>query len=407
MAGQPLASAVRAGPAWSGLRFWLLDLAADVSESVADHTEPEVLASDRIWIGADGRARWLDFSVSGDVAPTTDDADRHGALASLQAVLSEVTSTARPHGDGALGEAPPLPLAAALFLRRLKQSGFDSFSELLGALRSLAAADAAVRKRHRFAQILICGTFPACAAIAVAVVPYMMREWVDLNELLTQVEIRRPRIEQGDNEEMIRALEIVIASRHRTIIGDPGFPTASLPPPLREQLEDAQDMIDRHPSVTASELRDAEAQLEPVFAQIESRISSLQLAALIFSLFMTPLGLFGLLSTALFRGGLLLRLFGMAVVDARGQPAAFWRVLARGTMAWGTVIVLFYPGYWGGSGLISGLIPFDSQSTAVGDQGWLGVALSALLITAAAAWAVLHPARGLQDRLAGTYLVPR
>ena len=409
--GQPLASAVRARPAWSGLRLWLLDLAAEASESVADHTEPELLASDRIWIGADGRARWLDFSVSGDVAPATDDPDRHGALAGLQRVLSEVTSTARPHGDGAHGEAPPLPLAAGRFLKRLEQSGFDSFSELLGALRSLAAADAAVRKRHRFAQILICGAFPVFLAVSIGMITYLAPriEWIHLNELLRQVEIRRPRIEQGDNEEMIRALEIVIASRHRTIIGDPGFPTASLPPRVREQLEDARDMIDRHPSVTASDLRDAEAQLEPLFAQIEARNqSSAQVGARSVSFSMTLLGQVGLLSTALFRGGLLLGLFGMAVVNARGQPAAFWRVLARGTMVWGTVIVLF-PGYWSRSFLLSRLIPFDAlrrMSEAVGDYGWLGVAPSVLVITAAASWAVLHPARGLQDRLAGTYLVP-
>ena len=104
-----------------------------------------------------------------------------------------------------------------------------------------------------------------------------------------------------------------------------------------------------------------------------------------------------------------MRLFGMAVVDAKGRPAAFWRVLARGTIVWGTVIVLF-PGYWDRSFLLSRLIPFDAlreMSAAVGDYGWLGVAPSLFLITAAAAWAVFHPARGLQDRLAGTYLVPR
>ncbi len=398
-------------PAWSGLRLWLLDLAADVSESETDHTEPEVLASDRIWIGADGRARWLDFSVSGDVPPATDDSDGHGGLPTLQAVLSEATSNARPLGDGSHGEIPPLPLAASRFLRRLKQSGFDSFSELLGTLRSLAVADAVVRKRHRFAQILMCGALPAFLAVAIGIFAYVAQrsEWVRLDDLLTQVEIRRPRIEQGNNEEMIRSLEIVIASRFRTIVGDLKLWTASLPPSQRERLEDAQDMIDRHPGVTASELRDAEAQLEPLLAQVEARNQRRVSDGRSVSFSMTLLAQFGLLSTVLFRGGMLLRLFGMAVVDAKGRPAAFWRVLARGTIVWGTVIVLF-PGYWDRSFLLSRLIPFDAlreMSAAVGDYGWLGVAPSLFLITAAAAWAVFHPARGLQDRLAGTYLVPR
>ena len=329
----------------------------------------------------------------------------------LQAVLSEATSNARPLGDGSHGEIPPLPLAASRFLRRLKQSGFDSFSELLGTLRSLAVADAVVRKRHRFAQILMCGALPAFLAVAIGIFAYVAQrsEWVRLDDLLTQVEIRRPRIEQGNNEEMIRSLEIVIASRFRTIVGDLKLWTASLPPSQRERLEDAQDMIDRHPGVTASELRDAEAQLEPLLAQVEARNQRRVSDGRSVSFSMTLLAQFGLLSTVLFRGGMLLRLFGMAVVDAKGRPAAFWRVLARGTIVWGTVIVLF-PGYWDRSFLLSRLIPFDAlreMSAAVGDYGWLGVAPSLFLITAAAAWAVFHPARGLQDRLAGTYLVPR
>ncbi len=415
--GLPLKTAVRTKPPWSALRLWLLDLAAEVAEGCSDHTEPEKLALGRIWIGADGRARWLDFPVSDDPPRAAGDRGGHNVLADLQAVLSQVTSAARPHGDGAHGKILPLPVAASGFLRRLKQTGFDSLSELLGALRSLSGTDAAVGRQSRFAQILICAAFPLLSTIAIGTAGYMVQriprdypEWGRLDELLTQVAIMRPRIERGNNEETIRALEVVIASQHRTLIEDPELWPPGLSERQRERIEDAQDIIDRHPSVTVSELRDAESQLQPVFARIEALQQGRDaVAARSVSVSMTLLGVFGLISTALVRGGLLLRLFGMAVVDASGQPAAFWRVFLRGTLIWGTVIVLF-PGYWGNSFLLSRLVPFDAlreMSVSVGEYGWLGVAPSALLITAAAAWAVLHPSRGLQDRLAGTYLVPR
>ena len=122
---------------------------------------------------------------------------------------------------------------------------------------------------------------------------------------------------------------------------------------------------------------------------------------------MTLLGLFGLVSTALFRGGLLLRLFGMALVDAGGRPATFRRILLRGVLVWGAVIMLFPGGWLFASSRFFSVDALSGLSSALAQYGFLGMAPSAALIAAAAAWAVFHPSHGLQDRLAGTYLVTK
>jgi len=85
-------------------------------------------------------------------------------------------------------------------------------------------------------------------------------------------------------------------------------------------------------------------------------------------------------------------IFRLAVVDAHGEPAARGRLTARWAIIWLPIIV-----------------PLGSFAV-LGD--WTGgptivSALVLLLWTAAAAYAVVDPHRGLHDRLAGTWVVRR
>ena len=70
----------------------------------------------------------------------------------------------------------------------------------------------------------------------------------------------------------IDALEVYIAGRYRTVIDDPALRPPRLSERLRQRLQGAPAIIDRHPNVTAPELRDAESQLEPVLGQLEASL---------------------------------------------------------------------------------------------------------------------------------------
>ena len=101
-----------------------------------------------------------------------------------------------------------------------------------------------------------------------------------------------------------------------------------------------------------------------------------------------------------FRGGVLLRAFGIAVVTRSGRQASWLRAGLRGLVAWGPALV-FAVGLWRAD--IKYDTEFSSKQPAVLIAA--GICLLAFLVGAVvAAW---RSQRGLQDYAAGTWLVPR
>src|SRR5262249_31453005 len=91
-----------------------------------------------------------------------------------------------------------------------------------------------------------------------------------------------------------------------------------------------------------------------------------------------------LASAFAFRSGAWLRAFGIAVVTQDGVEASRLRAVCRAAVAWS----------W---------VPIQVMATAL---GWPLVSV-AILKVAGLFYAADNPTRGLQDRIARTYLVPR
>ena len=107
---------------------------------------------------------------------------------------------------------------------------------------------------------------------------------------------------------------------------------------------------------------------------------------------------FALLSGFLARGGLTLRAFGAAVVNRRGEPASRFRTLWRATVTWAPAGILS----------LVFLVFKSGWATANPDPRVLILpSLGMALLAAGAAWTAFHPSRSIQDRLAGTWIVPR
>jgi hypothetical protein len=105
-------------------------------------------------------------------------------------------------------------------------------------------------------------------------------------------------------------------------------------------------------------------------------------------------GFFSTLFAMIFRGGLSLKLFGMGVRNRRGEMASRLRCAWRSLLVWIPLLVLYGTGGW----------------LATHGHVAVGVACSlatALIHALALAYAIWRPSRSLQDRLAGTQLVPR
>ena len=101
----------------------------------------------------------------------------------------------------------------------------------------------------------------------------------------------------------------------------------------------------------------------------------------------------GLVSPVIVPGGFAMRQLGLAVVDRTGREISRWRSLGQAVVAWSPILLLVVPLY-GVSGTMQ--------------PGWRVVAAGLVAtFVVGAGYAIVHPTRGLQDRLVGTWLVPR
>src|ERR1019366_1427040 len=129
---------------WREVRYWLHDLATEISAAEKDGTLPE-LALDRAWITGEGRAKLLDFPAPGpgwetesrnpkaesNLLPPTQTAQ--GFLAEVAAVALAGTGAASAKTAGEV--AVPRPLHARAFLKSLSQmAGADAVAAALKPL---------------------------------------------------------------------------------------------------------------------------------------------------------------------------------------------------------------------------------------------------------------------------------
>ena len=130
----------------------------------------------------------------------------------------------------------------------------------------------------------------------------------------------------------------------------------------------------------------------------------------------------GLFCSLVSRGGIALRLIGAAVVTRNGAPASGARARLRAVLSWAPVLAASTALFAGHLPLLT-LTPPASQFYAVRvlqffpvffpSEPTFVIARVAIITVAMAVFAigviaaVIEPERGLQDRLAGTWLVPR
>jgi len=111
--------------------------------------------------------------------------------------------------------------------------------------------------------------------------------------------------------------------------------------------------------------------------------------------FAVTLGLYvgvpALVAALLFRGGLVLLASGVTFVRRDGAPASRLRVFWRGLVAW--------------SPLLAAPFVFGFLKLAAG--GVVAGTIAAVLVCALTVISLSLPTRGLPDRLAGTWPVPR
>jgi hypothetical protein len=422
--GKPLVNLIQSAQPWERVRYWLHDLAAEISVAEKDGSLPRVMALDRVWITRDGRAKLLDFPApgagdspslasncsgasaerrnitTGTTAALCRDAATHGAQQFLDQVAAAVltgNASIKSAGDAAF----PLPLHARDFLKRLTQ--FPNAEAVAKALKLLLSRRAVVSRWRRAAVVAGCVAFPLFASVGMVFGLAFIEQFnrihpglMELQMLLQHRAVLNSRWAKNQPHPTDRQFAIYIAQHYRGVVTNRTtwssvFAAAMVKGEIRRFAEQS---VAEHPAPTAEEMADAEAalkgQLPPADGLTVLRQPWFPLAAGAGALGIY-VGIPALIAALLFRGGLVLRVVGVTFVRRDGRRASRLRVFWRALVAW--VPLLLAVALAGGLKSVLGLFP--------------AALVSALLLGGLAILSLALPKRGLPDSFAGTWPVPR
>jgi hypothetical protein len=215
--------------------------------------------------------------------------------------------------------------------------------------------------------------------------------------------------------EKIAAMEKYIAYRFGSTIRDrqqwtSNFANSSI---SSQNRTIAEKIVADHPHVTSAEFEAAEKLVIPVMGRLGKAGANLLggNAMLLFVVMVAIawliwMAFFSLSAAVLCRGGLLLWALGLTFVQWDGKPASRPRVLWRAIVAWSPLVfiplglALIVPA------LAQTAVEPMSPSQAFRLLAGTGVA-TGIIYMAFAVWSALLPVRGIPDRIAGTWPVPR
>lgn len=143
------------------------------------------------------------------------------------------------------------------------------------------------------------------------------------------------------------------------------------------------------------------ARLAQTTAGSWSQLSAVILTSVLAGLFVVAAT--SLASAIVWRGGVM-RLLGLELVTTAGRPASRGRVFVRTAVTWSPLLFPALVALWGKATTEATV----SAASALTGGGVLTIAtVSIVLLLAGAVFAINSPARGIQDRFAGTWIVPR
>jgi len=227
-------------------------------------------------------------------------------------------------------------------------------------------------------------------------------EEIETVGLLTVLQTEVPPGSPLSRPENRVALETYLAGQHGTILRDTSLwnnQTLGIQK-LPAMGRMASDIATRYPSVTKEEVARSLQTIEPLVGRsLHQRGMGMKNASLFFVAIITAgasvlVLLCSVVSSIAIPGGVAIRSIGLAVVTRDGKEISRWRSLARTLIAWVPMLVVLLP--------MPALI-----SQGQGPAFVVSVGLAFLVMIAGVVWTITAADRGLHDRIAGTWVVPR
>jgi eukaryotic-like serine/threonine-protein kinase len=442
LSGQALTTTMNCGHSWSVVRFWLLDLAEELVAAAKDETSPARLAVDRVWITRDGRAKLLDVPPPG-TAELADDYGQvqppEGNARSMRTFLNQVAIAGLEGRPVSVSEAnsrlpkAPVPVQASEFLLSLKNVA--SIGVCTQTLRNVVRQSSEVSRIRRLALVLIIGA-PCFMALAMSLVmlfsvaQYQVQH-PDLQplfmHLLALENLRNPgtnelkKMPREGTPDEISAFEKYIEirfgpaiQRERKSTMESTYDTIE----LGDVLWLGQQVVQANPNLNAEELIQAEQIIAPLQQHFSKhpglgpiiRTRFIQFFGEFSMSWLILISGFSLIAALVNRGGLLFWALGLTVVRSDGAPASRFRVLARSLIAWSPFLVVFTVWVsllWPSIQSLDGSDLFEFLQSPRGVLLMIAGGTQAAFYLAITIGSALLPGRGIADRLAGTWLVPR
>jgi hypothetical protein len=273
---------------------------------------------------------------------------------------------------------------------------------------------AAFPRRRRLIQLAACFFLPVIFAFAVAatITLQIRSQTADpaaftLKACLQQLvgfEKKGAAKLTAENLADREAIEIYIAEYLREPAEETARYARAFPAAGSIQLEHqmAERALSSHPVRSPAQIKNAEAVVAKVLAGTSKGLLKLSppvvmwaLTAMMASAAAGLVAFMGLLGALVTRSGFTLRAMGAMLVTSDGRDATRLHALRRTIITW--------------SPLALSWLLFETGPPIKGTTiGWaLLYTLPLAILVGGAVWAWLHPSRGLQDRIVGTWIVPR
>ena len=375
--GTPLVAVAAEPQPWSRVRHWIADLAHEGAAGLRDGSLPS-LAVDRVWIGADERVRLLDWSADGAGSEPATPPTFGSACALLHAVASH-----------SLRLDEPLPIHARELMRMLSDRTAQP-DPVASAVDNALRSPAVVRRSTRVIQVALCALLPVLIPLIAFGVIGMLQRMVTAEPKVFDLRVCLEILTDADTPPPTRdAVRSYMAANLRTTIEDPAtwkHPVLGASLGRRGLAEQA---VAAHAKDSPAEVQQAEVVVRPLLEKGRgiTNVRRTEPVALLLSgsrIGFCIAAVIGLVGALVARGGLTFSMLGTAVVRRDGSDASRIRTLLRAAIAWAPVAVMV-------------LLP---------DRSLLQL-IPIVAMVAGAAWVVWHPSRGIQDRVAGTWVVAK
>lgn len=407
--GASLATRLTSGATWGAVHAWLTDLLDELRARRDAGLSVAGLSADDVLITDDGHAVVLPFRVAHgtmDDGTAMHDAAMHDAAVNVR--------------EAATGDAGALPASVARLLRQTVRTGLADWPLRARSLLT-AMEDPASRLDALYAALNAAGanrpplTAQRRLLLAVATAAPMLgmgfvssygavvvapRD-ADLDRLQPLVDWLDDSASRAPDQRAARELVgVYIAghlreavTRHREGRDSAFVRTAGIG---KREWALADSVVRANPMVSATRLAEADRLVDSTWKGRPPGVKNVRwLIALFTAVAVSGLGaVFALIAAMSVRRGMVLRVMGLDLVTATGNPAGRLRLTVRQVVTWTPWMLL----------MVGSIARLTARSTPAWTMPVLLLGIG--LVVIAILLAVRTPARGLAERLSGTRLVP-